>query len=245
MQHVSHACPRCGSENVRRSHRPASGHKLGPAIVRVYRCRKCGARFRNLATFGWALLGAGGVAALALVAWGLVPASEAIPDPGDLAERIALARDRHGIDEYARATRYLAGDGVPRDLTHAVALFERAAQDGNVAAQYRLGLLLRDGIGVVADAERAMTWLRLAADAAHPAAQFELGRLYLEGRGIPRDPTRAYAWLSLAAAQKVDGAQQARAAALAGLAPDEIAAAKAEARRIAEVRLPPGIELDF
>ncbi|MEP7208275.1 MAG: SEL1-like repeat protein, partial [Casimicrobiaceae bacterium] len=90
-----------------------------------------------------------------------------------------------------------------------------------------------------------VTWFRVAGDAGYPAAQLALGRMYLEGRGTARDPTRGFAWLALAAAQKFNGAEEARTAALAALPPEAVTAAQAEARRLGETRLPKGVALDF
>lgn len=241
-----HTCPRCGSERVRRSHRAGGERSVSRRPgQRAYRCRKCGARFWQVSATAWVSIGlAVAAVVVAAVAWQLWDPFAELAERAEDWDKIEQARKRDGVAEYAEALRYLNGEGVPRDLTHGVGLLERAAQDGHVPARRRLGLSLRDGIGVASDDERAVTWLRLAADAGYGPAQFELGRMYVSGRGWARDVVAAYAWLTVAAAQKVEGAAEARAALVATLKPDELEAARAEARRLGESRLPPGASID-
>ncbi len=241
---MMHVCPTCGSDRIRRSRRTELERGMRP-LHHAYRCRKCGARFWQIASSTWI-----GIALLLAVvflggAWWLADSADDSEDPVAFAERLEVARQRNGGATYEEAIRHLDGKGVEQDLQQAVALLETAAQYGYAPAQHRLGLLLRDGVGVAADDERAMTWLRAAAEAGHAPAQLDLGRMYLDGRGTLRDPARAYGWLTLATAQMVPGASEARASALAALKPDEIQAAKAEARRLVETRLPAGTQVDF
>lgn len=53
------------------------------------------------------------------------------------------------------------------------------AENGDVHAQYFLGLLYRDGGLLLPDAEQASHWLALAAKQNLPEAQYTLGKLYL------------------------------------------------------------------
>jgi TPR repeat protein len=46
----------------------------------------------------------------------------------------------------------------------ALTVLEPLAEQGNVEAQLRLGLMYHKGLGVTADSAKAMKWLRLAAD---------------------------------------------------------------------------------
>lgn len=114
---LTHACPRCGSENVRPSHRAEAARGLRRMWGRAYRCRKCGARFRELATTAWAVIGAGALALLAMMTWGLWhPLAPA--DHADVDVQLERSRVRTGADDYAKAMRYLTGDGVPKDVNH-------------------------------------------------------------------------------------------------------------------------------
>lgn len=67
------------------------------------------------------------------------------------------------------AERYEMGDGVPFDLAAAQSLLELAAERGDAAAQYRLGLLQAGGLAPDADLAKAYGWLRLAAEGAQDA----------------------------------------------------------------------------
>ena len=63
----------------------------------------------------------------------------------------------------ALAQRYESGDGLPRDIAQAAALYRRAAGEGDCAAMLRLGMLYETGQGVPQDAARASAWYRAAA----------------------------------------------------------------------------------
>ncbi len=75
-------------------------------------------------------------------------------------------------------------------LPDSAAQLKQAADAGDAAAQYRLGLMYRDGVGVSKDSDQAKKWLRMAADAQLPEAQYELARML--DRPNPRDSQ----WLS-------------------------------------------------
>jgi TPR repeat protein len=61
------------------------------------------------------------------------------------------------------------------DFTTAVKLLEPLAEQGNVEAQVRLGVICRNGLGMPVDFTHAVKWYRLAADQDNPQAQFDLG----------------------------------------------------------------------
>jgi len=71
------------------------------------------------------------------------------------------------------------GDGVAKDAEQAVSWYRRAAEAGNAAAQFNLGVCYANGDGVAKDAEQAVSWYRRAAEAGHADAQFNLGLLLL------------------------------------------------------------------
>ncbi len=58
---------------------------------------------------------------------------------------------------------YLRGQGVPQDVTQAMAWFRQAADQGFARAQANLGLAYRDGEGVPQNNILAHTWYNLAA----------------------------------------------------------------------------------
>ena len=76
---------------------------------------------------------------------------------------------------------------------------ERLAENGDVHAQYFLGLLYRDGSLLLPDAEQAVHWLELAAKRNLSAAQYALGKLYLSDDPEVRDIDDGLQWLDRAA----------------------------------------------
>jgi TPR repeat protein len=92
------------------------------------------------------------------------------------------------------------------DYTTALAELEPAAQAGDPAAQYYLGVLYGHGEGVVRNYRTAAEWYEKAALQGHPDAQFSLGLLFYDGAGsldepsaVPQDPVAATRWLTPAA----------------------------------------------
>lgn len=61
------------------------------------------------------------------------------------------------------ALKYLKGVGVSKDLIEGFKLFKRAAEWGEVRAQYDLGVLYATGQGSQRDAVQAHLWFSLAA----------------------------------------------------------------------------------
>jgi len=69
---------------------------------------------------------------------------------------------------------YEIGHGVPRSCTTAAQWVARAADEGNAAAQYNLGLRYRDGDGVPVNEGEAVKWLQKAASQQSSAARLAL-----------------------------------------------------------------------
>lgn len=99
----------------------------------------------------------------------------------------ALAAPRDTIENQAEATPAW----IERD--------RRAAERGDLDAQYRLAGAYNYGKGVPQNHDEAAKWYRLAAEAGHVRAQFKLGNLYHYGEGVPLDDEAAAEWLELAA----------------------------------------------
>lgn len=82
-------------------------------------------------------------------------------------------------------------------------LIRPAAESGDPAAQFYLGLMYANGCGIGksdADADAdAAKWYRSAADQGIAAAMVNLGILYERGRGVQRDETEAVRWYRQAA----------------------------------------------
>jgi uncharacterized protein len=76
------------------------------------------------------------------------------------------------------------------------------AEQGDPAAQFRLGDMYRQGRGVRRDAAEAVRWYRSAAEQGNAEAQLWLAKMYATGRGVERrDIAKAVRWLAAAAAR--------------------------------------------
>ncbi len=84
---------------------------------------------------------------------------------------------------------------------------------GSGTAQYRLGLMYRDGRGVPRDPTQAIEWFRKAADRGEADAQIELGILLSPGHGASTDIVEAHTWFNLAASRWKDEAKRVKAGA--------------------------------
>ena len=84
---------------------------------------------------------------------------------------------------------------------------QSAAQAGDAAAQYRLGLAYGRGEGVPADSKQAMAWFQKSADQGYAPAEAAIGIAYSSGVGATRDYAQAQLWLRKAVAQNDASAQ--------------------------------------
>jgi TPR repeat protein len=96
-------------------------------------------------------------------------------------------------------TFYAYGTGVTRDEREMVLWFHRAAELGQVSAQFNLACCYKHGKGVEKDARGAVKWYRRAADQGYVNAQFILGVCYATGNGIETDARAAVKWYRRAA----------------------------------------------
>ncbi|HDV6356849.1 TPA: sel1 repeat family protein, partial [Burkholderia cenocepacia] len=103
----------------------------------------------------------------------------------------------------------LLGSGdIPKDYVRARALLGAAAEQGDPAAAYYLGLIYRSGYGIAADPVQAAHWFDIASRADIPAADFMLANAYRDGSGVPRDDARALALYRRAAEHELPEAVQ-------------------------------------
>ena len=77
--------------------------------------------------------------------------------------------------------------------------YQRAATQGDAAAQFNLSLMYDSGRGVARDPVKAVKWLRKSAEQGYTRAQKNLGAKYGMGQGVPQDDTEAFVWSSVAA----------------------------------------------
>ncbi len=78
---------------------------------------------------------------------------------------------------------------------------QQQANEGNLEAQFELGLLYFNGQGVEQDYTQAAHWYRQAAEQGHAEGQYNLGVHYDTGQGVEQDYRQAAHWYRQAAEQ--------------------------------------------
>jgi len=110
----------------------------------------------------------------------------------DLAEGrrwIARAAEAGMVDaQVVLGEMMLTGTGGACDPPGALALFEKAAANGHVAAMFATGVVYGGVHGVAANHAAAQYWLRAAAEHGHPAAQLMLDRYVIANAANQADP---------------------------------------------------------
>ena len=101
-----------------------------------------------------------------------------------------------GLDAYDRG-----------DYPTALNEFLPLAEQGDVKAQFNMGILYEKGQGVPQDFQEAFRWYGLAAEQGDAHTQNVVGMLYEFGQGVPQDYTQALYWYGLAAQQGEADAQ--------------------------------------
>ncbi len=80
-------------------------------------------------------------------------------------------------------------------------LVMKLAEQGDMVAQYQLGLAFAKGDGVPHDFTSALAWWLKAAEQGNVSAQVQLGILYAKGEGVLQDYEEAAKWYRKAAEQ--------------------------------------------
>ncbi|WP_256080912.1 tetratricopeptide repeat protein [Massilia sp. YIM B04103] len=112
-----------------------------------------------------------------------------------------------GIAALNEARELLRGPAAsPAGWPRAFSLLKIAAEDGNAAAAYYLGLMYRNGMGVARDSNLAAHWLCKAAQGRVAPAMFLYANMLLNGEGAARDEVTARRWIEQAAALEHPGA---------------------------------------
>jgi uncharacterized protein len=97
--------------------------------------------------------------------------------------------------------------GQRSDYATEYRLLRPLADEGDAAAQNRLGIMYESGHGVEQDHADAVKWYRRAADQGYAVAQFNLGLMYENGRGVQQDEFEAAKWFRRAAEHGFAAAQ--------------------------------------
>jgi TPR repeat protein len=110
--------------------------------------------------------------------------------------------------QFTLAVLYLSGLGTggPEDMAEAANWFRRAAEQGHVAAQSKLGEMYAAGKGVQQSDRDAVNWYRRAAEQGSADAQFELAAMYSDGTGVLQNHLDAANWYRRAAQKGHAGA---------------------------------------
>ena len=133
------------------------------------------------------------------------------------------------ISQYALATFYKEGTGVPKDAEKAARLLQAASLAGNVDAEVEYAIALFNGTGTPKNVIAAVGLLRKAAKQGNPIAQNRLAWVLVNGMGAPIDRMEGLKWHLIArdagrGDPELDGV-------LAGLSPEDRAKVEASAQR--------------
>ena len=109
--------------------------------------------------------------------------------------------------QYAVASIYEKGEGMPKDYTQAAMWYGKAADQGQGKAQFWLARLYDNGLGLKTNQVKAIAWLVKSANHGYAPAQLFLGKRYQEGDGVPKDNGKAVKWYQAAANQGVPWAE--------------------------------------
>jgi len=125
-----------------------------------------------------------------------------------------LAKEDDAKSQYNVGLIYANGLGVEQDMQQAQIWYEKAAKQGNGAAQYNLAQLYNQTAKNDIHAyDKAKYWYDKAIEAGIKEAYNNLGVLYLEGLGVKKDEKKAFE-LFTKGAQLDDGAAKLNAAIL-------------------------------
>jgi hypothetical protein len=127
----------------------------------------------------------------------------------DAATRLeSLDRPQSPLDDFEQA-EMLSSSGKNAE---AVALYQRAAEAGNLRARTRLAWMYEAGRGVKRDLAEAARLFMSAAEDGDAEAQYAIAVMYRTGKGLPQDREQSLIWLERAAAQGYPAAKAALAA---------------------------------
>ena len=94
---------------------------------------------------------------------------------------------------YGLGLRYLNKTGVDEDEEEAVELYQTAAEQNDIDAQWKLGECYSNGIGIELDLDKAEYWFKKAAD--YIQYQFKFGLKLFHGDGVIQDEDKAVYWI--------------------------------------------------
>ena len=79
-----------------------------------------------------------------------------------------------------------------KGFKEALKWFQRAADNGSVYGQFRMGWAYSNGEGVAKDQKLAVSWYKKAADNGNTAAMNNLAVCYANGEGVAKDTKKSF-----------------------------------------------------
>lgn len=113
------------------------------------------------------------------------------------------------VSAYAQFDEYSEAISAYRalDFDKAGSVWQKLAEEGDVHAQYALGIMELRSEVENASPDKAFYWLLKAAIQEHPSAMFNVGVAYWNGTGIKQDREQAVYWWEQSAQAGVISAQ--------------------------------------
>lgn len=131
-------------------------------------------------------------AALAVVPVYAVSAADPLPDLPVLLEK---ANKGDTVSQNHLGVTY----SFMKDYKNAAKWFLKAAQQGDVFAQYQIGTFYSEGLGLPQDHDKATAYFYEAAKKGDIKAQYQMGVAYYKGNGVSKNTEKALEWLMMAA----------------------------------------------
>jgi TPR repeat protein len=117
-----------------------------------------------------------------------------------------------------------------KEFQEAAKWLTKAAEQGHVIAQDKLGDTYRNGEGVPQDDKEAVKLFTLAAEQGYAKAQHNLALKYSSGRGVPQNYVQAHMWFNLSATNGKAEAKELRTHIAKSMTSEQIAEAQKLAR---------------
>ncbi|KAH3762222.1 sel1 repeat family protein [Pelomyxa schiedti] len=105
----------------------------------------------------------------------------------------------NAVAMYNLAVCYENGQGVGKNTTEAVRLYQNSASAGNTSAMCNLGVCYENGDGVARDVPKAVSLYQMAADAGDSTAMCNLGHCFYSGNGVAKEIPKAVSLFQRAA----------------------------------------------
>ena len=135
-------------------------------------------------------------------------AATSIAQTKDIQQLKKEAQQGNAIAQNALGYAYFSGDGITKDVKHAVIWFKKAAIKGHREAQANLAYCYREGIGIAKNLNQAFVWEKKAAEKGDLQSQNNLGFYYENGMGVAKNLKQAAVWYRKAADQGLDIAKE-------------------------------------